>query len=84
MPQKLAGKRIEPPVSVPSAKGTKLSSTETAEPPEEPPGTSVGSRGFLVTLKSLFSVEDPCAKASRLALATQIAPSASNFSMAVA
>ena len=39
MPQKLAGWRIEPPVSVPVAAGSRRAATAAAEPPEEPPGT---------------------------------------------
>ena len=40
MPQKLAGWRIEPPVSVAVAPSAMRAATEAAEPPEEPPGTS--------------------------------------------
>ena len=46
MPEKLAGWRIEPPVSVPVVAGTRPAATATAEPPEEPPGTRVRSQGF--------------------------------------
>ena len=37
MPQKCAGRRIEPPVSEPSAAGTSLAATAAPEPEEEPP-----------------------------------------------
>jgi len=47
MPQKLAGWRIEPPVSVPVAAGTKRAATAAALPPEEPPGTRRRSQGLL-------------------------------------
>ena len=40
MPQKLAGWRIEPPVSVAVAPSASRAATAAAEPPEEPPGTS--------------------------------------------
>ena len=40
MPQKLAGCRIDPPVSLPVAATAKPPDTAAAEPPEEPPGTS--------------------------------------------
>ena len=43
MPQKLAGWRIEPPVSVPVAASAARAATAAAEPPDEPPGT----RGLL-------------------------------------
>jgi hypothetical protein len=38
-PQNAAGCRTEPPVSEPSAIGTRPAATAAAEPPEEPPGT---------------------------------------------
>ena len=40
MPQKAAGWRIEPPVSVPVAPSAQRAATAAAEPPDEPPGTS--------------------------------------------
>ena len=39
MPHRAAGWRIDPPVSVPVAPGTRRAATAAAEPPEEPPGT---------------------------------------------
>ena len=48
---KLAGWRIEPPVSEPSAASTSPEATAAAEPPEDPPGTLVKSQGFFVFLK---------------------------------
>ena len=44
---KPAGMRPEPAVSVPSAKETMPRAVATAEPDDEPPGTSVGSTAFL-------------------------------------
>ena len=38
-PQKAAGWRIDPPVSVPVAAMVMRAATAAAEPPEEPPGT---------------------------------------------
>ena len=50
MPQKEAGWRIEPPVSVPVAARHSRAATAAAEPPEEPPGTRslppCGPHGF--------------------------------------
>ena len=46
MPVKLAGWRIEPPVSVPVAAGTRRAATAAAVPPDEPPGTRVASHGL--------------------------------------
>jgi hypothetical protein len=40
MPQKAAGWRMEPPVSVAVAPSASRAATAAAEPPEEPPGTS--------------------------------------------
>ena len=41
MPESAAGCRIDPPVSVPVAAGAMRAATAAAEPPDEPPGTSV-------------------------------------------
>ena len=71
-------------MSVPSANGTTSSAVTTADPPDDPPATRVSSAAFLVGPNAEFSVEPPCAKASKFALPMQIAPSASNFSTAVA
>src|SRR5436309_15206214 len=43
IPQLLAGTRIEPPVSVPSAKSTKPQATAEADPLDDPPGTRSGA-----------------------------------------
>ena len=40
-PVNAAGWRIEPPVSVPVAARHKFAETDAAEPPDEPPGTSL-------------------------------------------
>jgi hypothetical protein len=45
-PQKAAGWRIEPAVSVPSERATSPAATQAAEPPEEPPGTCAGFHGL--------------------------------------
>ena len=47
MPQKAAGWRIEPPVSVPVAAGASMAATAAAEPPDEPPGTKACVPGVL-------------------------------------
>ena len=39
MPQKLAGKRTDPPVSEPKAPRARSAATATTEPPEDPPAT---------------------------------------------
>jgi hypothetical protein len=53
MPQKAAGWRIEPPVSVPVAASAIRAATAAAEPPELPPGTSAAlSVGFVQGLRT--------------------------------
>ena len=44
-----AGRRIEPPPSVPSASGPSPAATAATAPPEEPPGVSARSHGLRVT-----------------------------------
>jgi hypothetical protein len=68
MPVKLAGWRMEPPVSVPVAAGTRRAATAAAEPPEEPPGTRCRSQGFLTGPKAEFSLDEPIANSSQLSL----------------
>ncbi len=64
--------------------GAKLAATAAALPPLEPPGTRLESRGFLVGPKAEFSVEEPMANSSRLALPTITAPAARNRATTVA
>ena len=45
MPLMLAGMRIEPPPSLPCAKGTIPAATATAAPPLDPPASRDGSHG---------------------------------------
>src|SRR5947209_18407176 len=45
-PQKCAGKRIEPPVSEPSAAGSSRAATAEPEPEDEPPVIRAGSHGL--------------------------------------
>ena len=47
MPQKLAGMRTDPPVSVPIAKLDEASATAAADPLDEPPGTRPGALGLV-------------------------------------
>ena len=55
-----------------------------AEPPEEPPGTRVVSRGLSVGPNAEFSVELPMANSSMLVLPMITAPAASRRSTTVA
>src|SRR6056297_263458 len=56
MPQNPAGIRIDPPASVPNARGPIPRGTAAALPPLEPPETFVGSHGLRVTPSSGLSV----------------------------
>src|SRR5215470_12605795 len=83
-PQKAAGSRIEPPVSVPSAAWHSWAATAAPEPPEEPPGTRVPSHGLRVVPSAEFSVDDPMANSSQLSLPTTTAPAARRRAVTVA
>ena len=88
MPQKLAGWRIEPPVSVPIAASAARAATAAAEPPEEPPGTSgrlsPGRRHGLSTApKPLVVFEEPMANSSRLVLPSITAPACQSLAVTV-
>ena len=68
MPQKLAGWRIEPPVSVPVAAGVKRAAIAAALPPDEPPGTREASQGLRTEWNAEFSLPEPIANSSQLSL----------------
>ena len=79
-PQKLAGTRTEPPVSVPSAKSTSPAATATADPLEEPPGSRSGQIGLIkerIVNVAAFETEG---KFVGHCLADSAAPAASAFS----
>src|SRR5579862_7473510 len=75
-PQNAAGRRTEPPVSVPSAAWHSPAATATPEPPDDPPGTRARSHGLRVTPSPEFSVDEPIANSSQLSLPTMTAPAA--------
>ena len=83
-PQKAAGWRTEPPVSLPSATGTRPAATTAALPPELPPGTRSVSRGLSVGPKMELSVVLPIANSSMFVLPTRTAPASFIFLTAVA
>src|SRR6185369_11472224 len=82
-PQKAAGWRIDPPVSEPRVATAMSAATAAAEPPDDPPGTRLRSRGFRTGLNAEFSVDDPMANSSQLSLPRTTAPAASNRATAV-
>src|SRR5258708_1418751 len=70
---KAAGWRIEPPVSVAGAPMQSSAATADAEPPDEPPGTSVGlepsrRHGFPTGPKHEVSFDEPIANSPLLGL----------------
>src|SRR5207302_4305849 len=84
IPESAAGRRIEPPVSVPRAPNAASAATTAAEPPLEPPGTRDKSHGLRVSFSAEFSLDEPMANSYRLVFPDGIAPAARNFRMTVA
>src|SRR5262249_30106932 len=76
IPHSAAGCLIEPPVSEPSAHGASPPATAAAEPPEEPPGTRVGSHGLCDGPHAEFSVDEPIANSSMFVLPSTGSPAA--------
>src|SRR5438093_6864412 len=75
-PQKLAGMRIEPAPSEPSANGASPAATAAAPPPVDPPGVRVRSQGLRDSPNNGLSVEPRQANSGRLVRPTKIAPAA--------
>ena len=74
MPQNEAGRRMEPPVSVPKAAQAWSAATAAADPPDEPPGTRSVSQGLRHGVKAEFSFDEPMANSSQLTLPIITAP----------
>ncbi len=74
MPQKLAGWRMEPPVSEPSVTHAMPAATAAAEPPELPPGTRPRSHGLRVGPNAEDSVVEPNANSSMFSLPSGTPP----------
>src|SRR5882672_11267342 len=77
---KAAGWRIEPPVSVAVAPMQSSAATADADPPDEPPGTSVvlepsRRHGLTTGPKQEVSFDEPIANSSLLSLPSITAPS---------
>src|SRR5437588_12023331 len=75
-PEKLAGMRIEPAPSEPSASGPSPAATAAAPPPVDPPGVRVRSHGFRDSPCSGLSVEPRHANSGKFERPTKIAPAA--------
>src|SRR3989441_2113754 len=73
-PQKLAGMRIEPAPSEPSASGANPAATAAAPPPVDPPGVRVRSHGLRDSPNNGLSVEPRQANSGRLVRPTKIGP----------
>ena len=78
MPQKAAGTRIEPDVSVPIATGTMPAATATAEPDDEPPGAQPGARGFGGVPKCGFRPSPENASSLRFVFPTHTIPASAS------
>src|SRR5690242_19461531 len=83
-PQNAAGWRMEPPVSEPKAATAVPAATLAAEPPLDPPGTRLKSRGLRTGPHAEFSFDDPIANSSQLSFPRIIAPACSRRDTAVA
>jgi hypothetical protein len=77
VPQRAAGTRTDPPVSVPRAIGTIPPATAAPEPPEEPPQEVSGSHGLRTGPKCGFSEEKPKANSCMPVRPMTTAPAAS-------
>ena len=84
MPQRPAGCRIEPPVSLPSEPSAIPAATATALPLDEPPGVRVGSTGLRAGPNAEFSPDEPIANSSMFVLPTSRAPAFRRRTTAVA
>src|SRR5215468_6253121 len=73
-PQNAAGRRMEPPVSVPRLAGTSRAATAAPEPPDDPPGTRSPCHGLRVGPNAEFSFDEPIANSSQLSLPRTTAP----------
>src|SRR5438270_3749786 len=82
-PQNDAGWRIEPPVSDPRAATAISAATAAADPPDDPPGTRLRSRGFRTGWNPEFSFDEPIANSSQFILPNTTAPAASIRATAV-
>src|SRR4051812_14489074 len=86
MPQRLAGMRTEPPVSLPRAAGASAAATATPEPLLEPPGARavVKSHGFHGVPIVWFVPHAPNANSTICVLPSEIMPASRSRSATVA
>ena len=72
----LAGRRMEPPPSVPSASGAQPAATAAAAPPLDPPGVSAGFQGLPVVPNRGLEVKPSSVNSGTLVLPSTMAPAA--------
>ena len=70
-------------MSDPSVATAMSAATAAAEPPDDPPGTRVRSRGLCTGFQAEFSFDDPMANSSQFSLPNTTAPAASSRATAV-
>ena len=75
---------MDPPVSLPSARGASNAATAAAEPPPDPPGIRSRSQGLRVGPYAECSVEEPIANSSMLVLPIGTRPAARALATTVA
>ena len=75
-PHMAAGMRSEPPVSEPVQTGSMSVASATAEPPDEPPGLSMGLNGLPVAPHTGLRLLAPAPNSGTLVLPTTTAPAA--------
>ena len=73
-PQNAAGLRSEPPVSEPVQTGSMSVASAAAEPPDEPPGLSMGLNGLPVAPHTGLRLFEPAPNSGTLVLPTTTAP----------
>ena len=83
-PQMVAGRRMEPPVSLPSAAAKKRAATPAPEPEEEPPVQYAGFHGLWQWPKCALWPVGFCANSAMLSVPMSIAPAASSRRSTVA
>src|SRR2546429_7292090 len=76
IPHPAAGLRIEPPPSVPMARGARPAATAAPAPPDEPPGVWPRLHGFRVTPNRRLSVTPTQPNVGVLVLPSMIRPAA--------
>src|SRR5882672_9018531 len=84
MPQQAAGRRIEPPVSEPSAPKASCAATAAPEPLEEPPEMEPTFHGLSTLPSCGLSPKGPSASSVMLSLPSVTAPAAVRRATAVA